>query len=150
MTDKPNPSESRDRPLAAVTGASSGIGLELARALARHGYDLIMSAEDLELDRAATTIENQGARVHTVRADLRQATGVDELYAAIVADGRPLDVIALNAGVGKGGPFVENDVADELPVIELNIISTVRLAKLVLRDMVANDSGRVLFTSSIA
>jgi uncharacterized protein len=138
------------RPLAAVTGASSGIGLHLAVALARRGYDLIISAEDEQLAGAEATVAAEGAKVRSVRGDLRQSADVEALHAAIVADGRPLDVMALNAGVGEGGAFVETELADELSIIELNIASTVRLAKLVLRDMVAVDSGRVLFTSSIA
>jgi short-subunit dehydrogenase len=150
MTDEPTVTRMSDRPLAAVTGASTGIGLELARVLARRGYDLIINAEDAELDNAASTLTDAGAHVRTVRADLREPAGVEELYAAIVADGRHLEVMALNAGVGRGGPFLENDLADELAIIELNITSTVRLAKLVLRDMVAHDAGRVLVTSSIA
>jgi short-subunit dehydrogenase len=138
------------RPLALVTGASSGIGLELARELARRGHDLLMVAEDEELNAAAAGVRELGAHVDVVRCDLRDSAGVDQVWAAVAVDGRPLAVAALNAGVGKGGPFVENELADELAVIDLNITSTVRLAKLVLRDMVARDTGRVLITSSIA
>ncbi len=85
-----------------------------------------------------------------VQVDLRDEQGVADLYARIRADGRPLAAIALNAGHGQGGAFVDTDLADELSIIDLNISSTVRLAKLVLRDMVAAGEGRVLVTSSIA
>ena len=139
-----------ERPLAAVTGASSGIGLHVAIALAQRGYDLVIHAEDDELDGARAAVSSAGAHVRAVRGDLRRPSDVDEFHAAILAEGRPLEVMALNAGIGKGGPFVENPLSDELAIIDLNIASTVRLAKLVLRDMVALDSGRVLFTSSIA
>jgi uncharacterized protein len=142
--------ESTTRPLAAVTGASSGIGLELALELARRGYDLVLAAEDAELDAAAAAVRDLGAHVDVVRCDLRDGEGVERLHAEIAKDARPLAVAALNAGVGKGGPFIDNDLVDELSIIDLNITSTVRLAKLVLRDMVAVDSGRVLITSSIA
>jgi short-subunit dehydrogenase len=142
--------ESTARPLAVVTGASSGIGLELALELARRGHDLVLAAEDGELDGAARAVRNEGAHVDAVRCDLRDPEGVARLYAAVTTDGRPLAVAALNAGVGKGGPFLENDLDDELSIIDLNVTSTVRLAKLVLRDMVATDSGRLLITSSIA
>ncbi|NPD06631.1 SDR family NAD(P)-dependent oxidoreductase [Nocardioides sp. zg-1308] len=139
------------RPLAVVTGASSGIGLELARQFLENGFDLVVSAEDDELAAAAATLRAEGeGSVEPVRVDLRRAEGVEELYAAIRRDGRPLAAIALNAGVGQGGAFVDNDLDDELSIIDLNITSTVRLAKLVLRDMVAADAGRVLVTSSIA
>jgi short-subunit dehydrogenase len=150
MTDVTSIDDSSARPLAAVTGASSGIGLEVAIALARRGYDLVIGAEDDELEAAAAAVRSVGAQVRCVQGDLRQPAQVKAFHAAISEDGRPLEVMALNAGVGRGGAFVETDLSDELSIIELNIASTVRLAKLVLRDMVAADSGRVLFTSSIA
>ena len=139
------------RPLAVVTGASSGIGLELARQLVGHHFDVIVAAEDAEIAVAAAVLRAESeSEVTPVQVDLRTQEGVDDLYAAIRADGRPLDAIALNAGHGQGGAFVDIDLADELSIIDLNIVSTVRLAKLVLRDMVARDEGRVLVTSSIA
>ncbi|MGY1636548.1 SDR family NAD(P)-dependent oxidoreductase [Geodermatophilus sp. SYSU D00742] len=138
------------RPLALVTGASSGIGLELARQFAGAGFDLIVNAEDAELTTAAQQLRESGTTVQAVQADLRTATGVEALWATAQAAGRPVAAAALNAGVGKGGAFVDNPIEDELAIIDLNVTSTVRLAKLVLRDMVARGEGRVLFTSSIA
>lgn len=138
------------RPLALVTGASSGIGLELARELASRGYDLVVTAEDAELDSAAASLSSSGSAVTPVRADLSTYDGVEQLWSAARAVGRPLDVVCLNAGVGKGGPFVENDLDAELQVIALNVTGTVHLAKRVLQDMVARNRGRVLVTSSIA
>ena len=72
------------------------------------------------------------------------------MWSAAAGTGRTLDVVALNAGVGLGGAFLDTDIEAEVGVIDLNVTSTVRLAKLVLRDMVARGSGRVLITSSIA
>jgi short-subunit dehydrogenase len=138
------------RPLAAVTGASSGIGRELGLELARRGYDLVVCAEDAELLAAAVAMEDEGAEVVSVRCDLRTADGVDTFHSAVLADPRPLEVVALNAGVGRGGPFVDNDLDDELSIVDLNITSTLRLAKLVLPAMVERGRGRVLVTSSIA
>lgn len=138
------------RPLALVTGASSGIGLELARQFAEHGFDLVVTAEDAELTTAADQLRATGTTVQTVRADLRTAEGAQAVYDAVTATGRPLAAAALNAGVGKGGPFVENPLEDELAIIDLNVRSTVVLAKSVLRDMAARGEGRVLFTSSVA
>ncbi|MEV0124346.1 SDR family NAD(P)-dependent oxidoreductase [Streptomyces sp. NPDC050703] len=139
------------KPLALVTGASSGIGLELAVLLAERGHDLVVNAEDdTRLRRAAERVRAAGATVATVRADLRDPAGTEALYAAVLATGRPLDVAVLNAGVGRGGAFVETDLADELEVIDLNVRSTVHLAKLVVRDMAIRDEGRVLVTSSVA
>lgn len=141
---------SGDRPFALVTGASSGIGLELALQLANHGYDLFITAEGPALDGPAAELRALGAQVSTFVADLRTGEGVESLYAAVVAVGRPLAVVALNAGIGRGGTFVDNSLDDELDVIRLNVLGTVHLAKLVLDDMVLADAGRVLVTSSIA
>ena len=137
-------------PLALVTGASSGIGLELAKQFAQHGYDLLIVAEDAGIDAAADALRSLGAQVEAVRADLADHDGVHALVARIEALGRPVDAAALNAGVGVGGAFLETDLAAELGLINLNVVSTVHLAKHVLRDMVGRDQGRILFTSSIA
>ena len=149
-TLNPATSASRTRPLAAVTGASSGIGRAIAVELARRGYDLVITAEDAELDSAADALAAEGADVRAVRCDLREASEVGAFHSAITSDGRPLEVIALNAGVGRGGAFIDNDLADELSIVDLNITSTIRLAKHVLPAMVARGGGRVLITSSIA
>jgi short-subunit dehydrogenase len=132
------------RPLAVVTGASSGIGYELAKQFAEHDFDLIVAAEDDAIHTAASELGAEAAQV-----DLGTAAGVDELYARIA--GRPVDALALNAGIGAGGAFAtDTDLAQELQIVDLNCRSAVHLAKLVLPDMVARDSGRILFTSSIA
>ena len=140
------------REFAVVTGASSGIGYELARQFADHGYDLLLAAEDEEIEQAAVDLRRDGQnQVTAVRADLATYEGVEKLYAEIRAAGRPVDVIALNAGRGMGGDFTrETDLAAELNIIDVNVTSTVHLAKRVLPDMVARGAGRVLFTSSIA
>src|SRR4051812_33719001 len=138
------------KPLALVTGASSGIGLELARQFGENGFDLVIAAEDPGVSAAAAELRATGADVQPVQVDLRSPDGVRRLYAAATAGGRPLDAVALNAGVGQGGAFVDTALADEQAIIDLNITSTVHLAKLVLRDMVARNVGRVLITSSIA
>jgi uncharacterized protein len=91
-----------------------------------------------------------GTTVQAVQADLRTTEGVRAVYDAVTATGRPLAAAALNAGVGKGGPFVDNELEDELAIVDLNVRSTVVLAKSVLRDMAARGEGRVLFTSSVA
>jgi short-subunit dehydrogenase len=149
-------SHPQTRPLAAVTGASSGIGLELARQFAENGFDLIIAAEDSAIDRVAAELSAAtGANVVSVRVDLARPDGPDVLYARIQDLGRPVDAIALNAGIGAGGAFAADDLTatdlhDELRIVDLNVRSTVHLAKHVLRDMVARDEGRVLFTSSIA
>ncbi|MEW2378925.1 SDR family NAD(P)-dependent oxidoreductase [Micromonospora sp. NPDC047812] len=141
-----------DRPFAVVTGASSGIGYELAAQFVEHGYDLVVAAEDDGIGTAAERLRRDGGpRVDPVRADLTRAEGVEALAAAVAATGRPVDALALNAGRGAGGEFVGGTtIADELAVVDLNVRSTVHLAKLLLPGMVRRGAGRVLFTSSIA
>jgi uncharacterized protein len=137
---------------AVVTGASSGIGFELAKQFAENGYDLLVTAEDAAIDQAATDLRRDGrTQVIAVRADLATFNGVEELYAAILETGRPVDAVAINAGRGIGGDFARmTELDDELNVIAVNVTSTVHLAKRVLPDMVQRGDGRVLFTSSIA
>ncbi|GGQ78687.1 SDR family NAD(P)-dependent oxidoreductase [Streptomyces pilosus] len=136
------------RPLALITGASSGIGRELARQFALHGYDLVVNAEDERLESAAQELRETGADVRAVRADLRSGEGRFRLLDAL--DGLTVDVAALNAGVGRGGAFVDTDLADDQEVIDLNVTATVRLAKPLLRAMVTRGVGRIAFTSSVA
>ena len=142
--------EATNRQLAVVTGASSGIGLELAKLFAANDFDLIVVAEDPDIQTAAQGIRDSGAGARPVQVDLATPEGVEELYKEIQAEGRPVDAIALNAGVGAGGAFAtDTDLHDELRLIDLNVRSTVHLAKYVVRDMVARGEGRVLVTSSI-
>jgi len=143
--------DSTSRTLALVTGASSGIGLELAKQFAANDFDLIIAAEDADIASAARELEDLGATVEAVQVDLTTSDGVDELWRRAKATGRPVDAVALNAGIGAGGAFAtDTALADELRIIDLNVRSTVHLAKHVVQDMVARDEGRILFTSSIA
>ncbi len=136
---------------AVVTGASSGIGYELARQFAENGFDLLIAAEDDGIHHAAQQIGALGVHVVPVQADLTQYDEVEKLYQAIQSSGRPVDAIAINAGVGVGGDFArETSLEKELYLLKLNVLSTVHLAKRVTKDMVARGEGRILFTSSIA
>jgi uncharacterized protein len=138
------------RPLALVTGASTGIGLELAKQFATNGFDLVVTAENEALDDAVRELRALGGGVESVRADLARPEGVDEVWGRVQVSGRPLAAAALNAGRGAGGAFNDIDLEDDLEIVDLNVRSTVHLAKYVVRDMVARDEGRILFTSSIA
>ncbi len=142
-------SSSSNRPLAVVTGASSGIGYELAKQFAQNGFDLLVTSTGPSIDEAAQAFKQLGAKVETVQADLATYDGVETLYNQIKAIGRPVDAIAINAGVGVGGEFTKTDLQEELNLIELNVASTVHLAKRVVKDMVARGAGKILFTSSI-
>jgi uncharacterized protein len=139
------------RPFAVVTGASSGIGFELAKVFAEEGFDLLITAEDAEIEQAQRELNQLTASVECTRLDLSREEEVTRLYERIQATARPVDVLVLNAGIGAGGDFTrENDLRKVLRLIDLNVRSTVHLCKLVAEDMVARDEGRILFTSSIA
>src|SRR6188472_2284482 len=142
MSARPN-----SRPLALVTGASGGIGLELACECARHGYDLLVAA-DRPLNEAASRLVKLGAAVQTVQQDLATAQGVDCLYAA--ASGRPIEVLMANAGHGLGKGFLDQEFAAAKHVIDTNITGTVYLIHKVAADMRARGRGRILITGSIA
>jgi short-subunit dehydrogenase len=136
---------------AVVTGASSGIGLELARQFAQNGFDVLVAAEDDGIDAVAHELRGTGQHAEAVRVDLATAAGAEALAARIRAVGRPLDALALNAGVGVGGgSFLDTPLDDHLRLIDLNIGHVVRLARLVVPDLVARGEGRVLITSSVA
>lgn len=140
------------RPLALVTGASSGIGRELALELAGRGYDLVIAARDAAaLDAVATQARSRGAEVQAVSGDLTHPADVGELAERVTAGGRSPELLALNAGQAAGGDFVrEVALEDSLTVVDLNVRAVVHLAKLLVPAMVARGSGRVLITSSIA
>jgi uncharacterized protein len=139
------------RRFAVITGASSGIGFELAKVFGENGFDLMIAAEDEELDTAAAELTAIAPSVEKVRVDLATPEGVEALYSRIRKSERPVDALALNAGIGAGGAFAtETEIDKELRLIDLNVRSTVHLCKLVLADMVDRNQGRVLITSSVA
>ena len=138
------------KPFALITGASSGIGFELARQFAEHGYDLLVVAEDDAIHDAARGLQTAGTRVFSLRCDLATSAGVEQVVEEVHTMARPVDALAINAGVGLGGAFVSTDLASELRMIQLNIVSAVHLTKRLIGAMTAHRSGRILFTSSIA
>jgi short-subunit dehydrogenase len=137
------------KPFAVVTGGSNGIGYELAKTFIANDYDVLICAETpSHLAEAAQNLATGDARVETHACDLSTEAGVTSLYQALA--GRPVDVLCVNAGVGLGGAFVDTDLQRELKMIDLNCRGAVQLTKLVVKDMTARDSGKLLFTSSIA
>ncbi|MBC7386247.1 MAG: SDR family NAD(P)-dependent oxidoreductase [Cryobacterium sp.] len=136
--------------LAVVTGASSGIGYELAKLFAKEGFSMIIAAENEKIYSVADELKISGIKVKAVQVDLASEVGVSDLYREILAFGLPLDSIAMNAGVGVGGPFIETELAAEINIIDLNIKSLVTLTKKILPDLVQRGTGKILYTSSIA
>lgn len=134
--------------LAIITGASTGIGFELAHLIARDGYDLLIVADEPLIDAAAQDLDRYGVNVQSIEADLSTFQGVDSLLSA--TKGQPVDVLCANAGVGTGGAFLDQNVQKWRHSIDTNITGTVYLLQRVLREMVARNSGKVLVTGSIA
>jgi short-subunit dehydrogenase len=135
------------RPLAIVTGASSGIGYYLAMCAAEAGYDLVLAA-DQPLEDAAAEARQMGVLVETVQTELASRQGVDALYAA--AGGRPVALLMANAGHGLGGAFLTQDFEDVRHVINTNITGTIYLLQKAAKGMMAQGEGRILVTGSIA
>jgi len=138
----------QSRPLAIVTGASSGIGLELAKCCADNGFDLLIAAEEPEIEVAAQTLRASGASVTAVQADLATEAGVNALYAA--AEGRPIAALLANAGRGLGHAFLDQDFEKARYVIDTNVTGTLYLIHKVGREMRAAGQGRILITGSVA
>jgi uncharacterized protein len=136
------------RPLAVITGASSGIGYELAKLCAENGFDLVIAADRPEIVEAAQALRGFGASVDHLQVDLASLEGVEELYALV--GGRPVDALLANAGHGLGHAFLDEEFEDALHVVNTNITGTIYLAYKVGRDMRQRDRGRILFTGSIA
>lgn len=137
----------RTRPFALITGASSGIGLELAVVAAEDGYDLLLAA-DTPFDEARGRLAGYPVQVETLEADLAELDGVDLLRGALA--GRVPDVLCANAGHGLGKSFFDEDIDEALDVIDTNITGTVYLVHGIGRDMRTRGSGRILITGSIA
>ena len=133
---------------AIITGASTGIGFELATLAAQNGYDILVVADEPLIDAAANDFKQFGTNVQSVQADLSTIDGVDQLLSA--AGGRQIDVLCANAGRGLGHAFLDQDLADWRKVVDTNIVGTAYLVQKVLKDMTARNDGKVLVTGSIA
>src|SRR3569833_733200 len=135
--------------LAVVTGASTGIGLELARLAAEDGYNLLIVADEMDIEGASQELRDQhGVEVTPLQIDLAPRSGVDKLIAAI--GDRPVDLLFASAGRGLGRAFLAQDLDEAQQVIDLNITSTVRLIHAIGNRMQRRNAGRILITGSIA
>lgn len=139
--------EERQRKFAIVTGASSGIGRELAKQCAQNGYDLLIAADE-PLAEAEAELTALGAAVESVETDLATTEGVEELYEAL--GGRQVDALLANAGHGLGHAFLDQDFEQIQHVIDTNVTGTLLLIHKVGRGMRARGAGRILITGSIA
>ncbi|MEE4349373.1 MAG: SDR family NAD(P)-dependent oxidoreductase [Pacificimonas sp.] len=136
------------RPYAVITGASTGIGFELAKIAARENYDLLIVANEAEIDQRRAEMAVYGVAVTALNADLGTAEGLDDLVAAIGE--RPVDALVANAGRGLGGAFLDQDFQRAKDVIDVNVTGTTRLLHNVGKHMAAQGRGRILVTGSIA
>ncbi|MBX5153648.1 MULTISPECIES: SDR family NAD(P)-dependent oxidoreductase [Rhizobium] len=136
--------------LAVVTGASTGIGYELAKCAARDGYDLIVAADEERINQAAADLKAFGTSVDAVEADLSTLEGVDRLTERITASGRSVDLLMANAGRGIGEGFLDQNFNEARKVIETNITGTIYLIHQIGNQMRSRGAGRILLTGSIA
>jgi uncharacterized protein len=136
------------RPLAIVTGASSGIGYELAKCCAEQGFDLLIAADQPAIHAAAQEFRALGVAVEAIETDLATLDGVDRLYAA--TKGKPVEALLANAGHGLGHAFLDQDFNTVQHIIDTNITGTIYLIQKVGKDMRARDRGHILITGSVA
>jgi short-subunit dehydrogenase len=137
---------------ALVTGASSGIGYELAKLFAADGSDVVLvsrSRDDLE-SVADELAEGYGVEGHVFTADLSEPDAARELYEAVTDAGHEVDALVNNAGFGSFGPFLEDDLETDTDLIGLHVTTVTVLTKLFGRDMAARGGGKVLNNASIA
>ena len=136
------------RPLAVVTGASTGIGFELALQCATNGFDLVVAADEPGIAAAAQSMRQGSQEVIAVEADLATVEGNNRLLEAV--NGRPIDALLANAGRGLGRAFANQDWADIRRVIDTNVTGTTYLLRKVVPDMKDRGEGRILIVGSIA
>jgi len=142
---------SSNRPVALVTGASSGIGAALARELARHGYDLVLSARSLApMEALAAELRALGAEATIIVADLARPGGATKLVAELEARGIEVEVLINNAGLGAFGRFTRIDAARNAEMLQVNIVALTELTQSLLPAMLARRRGKIMLVASTA
>lgn len=139
-----------EKSFAVITGASSGIGFELARQFGMNGFELLIASSSDEIFEAQDRLEEEGIQSEAIKVNLASYAGVENLVQGIRNYGQLPDAIVINAGVGVGGRFLETDLREEINLINLNIVSVVHLTKRLLPLLLENGEGKILFTSSIS
>lgn len=143
--------QSSNRPVALVTGASGGIGAALARELARHGHDLVLSARGLAPMKAlAEELRVFGAAVTVIPADLARAGAAAALVRQIEAAGLSIEVLVNNAGLGAIGRFEQITAARDAEMMQVNIVALTELTRLLLPPMLARRRGQIMLVASTA
>jgi hypothetical protein len=143
--------DSSTRPLALVTGASGGIGADLARELAQHGHDLVLAARSVEpMQALAAELQATGATATIIPADLSQPDAAAALIDDIAQRGLTIDVLVNNAGLGVSGRFDRNDPGRIDEILQVNIVALTELTRLVVPGMVARRRGRIMLVASVA
>lgn len=136
---------------ALITGATSGIGYELAKLFAKDKYNLVIVARDAdELHRVSTELQSEGVQVHTIAKDLFIRESAQEIYEEVRSKSIHIDVLVNDAGQGLYGKFEDTELDKEVDIIQLNIISCISLTKLFLKDMLIKNDGKILNLGSIA
>lgn len=139
------------RPRTLITGASVGIGRELARVFARNGFDLVLTArQQTQLEAVADECRGSGVQAYVIARDLADPQAPQQVYDQLQREGRSIDVLVNNAGFGTHGPFAQTDLDPDLKLLQVNVVALTALTKLFLRDMVRRGSGRILNVASTA
>jgi short-subunit dehydrogenase len=136
--------------LAVITGASTGIGYELAKCAAQDGYDLAIAADEPQIQEAALKLREFGVRVEAMQVDLATPDGVRRFAAGVAALDRPVDLLMANAGRGLGNDFLDQNIEEAQRVVDTNIKGTLALVHDLGNRMRNRGAGRILFTGSIA
>ena len=136
-----------EREVAVVTGASTGIGYQLAKCCAEDGYEVVICADEPKIEQAAERLREGGRRIEAVEADLGTTEGIERLWQAV--RGRPVGALLANAGIGHQPGFLDGDFAEAKKVIDVNVTGSLALIHRIGRQMRERGKGRILITSSV-
>jgi len=134
-----------------ITGASTGIGYEFAKIFAKHNYNLILVARNLErLQKVKNELQTNSINIHIIAKDLSISSSVDEINQELMDKNLNVNILINNAGFGFAGPFYELDLKSQLDMIQVNVNSLVKLTGLILPSMIKNGYGKIMNVASTA